>query len=111
MNPLALATIAALIATTTVAHAQENVAESVATEIRFSSHDDLEFLGRLTTPRSEGPHPVVIYVQTAEGMTIEQRRPKGGGETFDYLDLYAEQLPKLGVAFFRYQGRGVTMGD
>ena len=85
--------------------------ETVTTEHAFETHDGYALAGRLTLPAGEGPHPVVIYVQTAEGMTIDMRRPLGGGRTFDYFDLYAEHFPRLGVGFFRYEGRGITSGD
>jgi alpha-beta hydrolase superfamily lysophospholipase len=44
-------------------------------------------------------------------MTIAMKRPNGRGGTFNYFDLYAGRLPAMGVGFFRYEGRGVTMGD
>ena len=66
--------------------------------------------GKLTVPNTAGPYPVVIYVQTAEGMTVDMKRPLPNG-TFNYFDLYREKLPEMGVAFFSYEGRGVTMGD
>ena len=86
-------------------------AKSKTTEIRFASHDGYPMLGKLTVPDSEGRHPVVIYVQTAEGMTVDMKRPKPGGGTFNYFDLYREKLPEMNVAFFSYEGRGIGMGD
>ena len=80
-------------------------------EIPFKSHDGYPMFGKLTIPESAGRHAVVIYVQTAEGMTVDTKRPKPGGGTFNYFDLYAEKLPEMNVGFFRYQGRGVSMGD
>jgi pimeloyl-ACP methyl ester carboxylesterase len=86
-------------------------AKTKTSEIPFKSHDGYPMFGKLTIPDSAGRHPVVIYVQTAEGMTVDMKRPKPGGGTFNYFDLYAEKLPEMNVAFFRYEGRGVTMGD
>src|SRR5262249_6551866 len=80
-------------------------------EIPFATHDDYEMFGKLTLPESAGPHAVVIYVQTAEGMTVGMKRPDGRGGTFNYFDLYAKKLPEMNVAFFRYEGRGIRMGD
>src|SRR5262245_59279689 len=80
-------------------------------EIPFTTQDDFEMLGKLTLPESGGPHAVVIYVQTAEGMTVDMKRPDGRGGTFNYFDLYAKKLPEMNVAFFRYEGRGIRMGD
>jgi pimeloyl-ACP methyl ester carboxylesterase len=86
-------------------------AKAKTIEIPFKSHDGYPMFGKLTIPDSPGGHPVVIYVQTAEGMTVDMKRPKPGGGTFNYFDLYAEKLPEMNVAFFRYEGRGASMGD
>jgi len=76
-------------------------------EVPFRSHDGHAMLGKLTLP--DAPKAVVIYVQTAEGATVDMKRPKPGG-TFNYFDLYREKLPPLGVGFFSYEGRGIKMG-
>ena len=68
-------------------------------------------LGKMTLPEAGAPKLIVLYVQNAEGMTIDQRRPLGGGKTFDYFGLYREKLPPMNVGFFSYEGRGITMGD
>jgi len=80
-------------------------------EIPFTSHDGYPMLGKLTVPDTETRHPVVVYVQTAEGATVDMKRPLGGGRTFNYYDLYREKLPAMNVAFFSYEGRGIRMGD
>jgi hypothetical protein len=67
--------------------------------------------GKLTVPNTETRHPVVIYVQTAEGATVDGKRSNGRGGTFNYFDLYRERLPAMNVAFFSYEGRGIRMGD
>jgi dienelactone hydrolase len=82
-----------------------------AHEVHFKSHDGHEMFGKLTVPKGRGPFPVVIYVQTAEGMTVDMKRPLGGGKTFNYFDIYRAELSKIGVAFFSYEGRGITTGD
>lgn len=92
------------------AEAQEAV-KTKTIEIPFKSHDGYDMLGKLTMPQSSQPHAVVIYVQTAEGMTVDMKRPKGREDTFNYFDLYREKLPEMNVAFFGYEGRGVRMGD
>ena len=84
--------------------------DAATEELHFSTHDGFPLRGKLTLPPGPGPHPIVVYVQSAEGMTVDMRRPLGGGATFDYFDLYAEHLPALGVGFFRYEGRGLTTG-
>ena len=90
---------------------QEKAAKSKTIELPFTSYDRQEMFGKLTTPTSTGKHPVVIYVQTAEGMTVDMKRQKSRTETFNYFDLYREKLPEMNSAFFSYEGRGIRMGD
>lgn len=80
-------------------------------EVAFTSHDGYPMRGMLTLPETEGAHAVVVYVQTAEGMTIDVKRPGGRNGTFNYFDLYREKLPAMNVAFFSYEGRGIGLGD
>lgn len=80
-------------------------------DVAFSTHDGLEMYGKLTLPDSGAPRAVVVYVQTAEGMTVDMRRPNGRGGTFDYFELYRTKLPAMQVGFFGYEGRGIHMGD
>ena len=87
------------------------MAPSSARELAFRTHDDYTMSGRLTVPGSNGRHAVVIYVQSAEGMTMDMKRRDGRGGTFDYMNLYATKLPAMNVAFFSYEGRGVRRGD
>lgn len=91
--------------------AQAPKAIAKTTEIPFKSHDGYDMLGRLTVPDSPGKHPIVIYMQTAEGMTIDVKRTNPRGGTFNYFDLYREKLPPMNVAFFSYEGRGIRLGD
>lgn len=86
------------------------VANARTTEIHFKSYDGYPMLGKLTMPETRGPHPVVIYVQTAEAMTADMKRPGRGG-TFNYFDLYRTKLAELNVGFFTYEGRGISGGD
>jgi uncharacterized protein len=86
-------------------------AQAQTVEIAFTSHDGHPMFGKLTTPPTDRLHPVVIYVQTAEGATVDMKRPLGGNRTFNYYDLYREKLPEMDVAFFSYEGRGIRMGD
>jgi len=109
---LALAMVApALVGLSANARGQNApAANAQTTEIAFTSHDGYPMRGKLTVPNSAGPYPVVVYVQAAEGMTVDMKRPLPNG-TFNYFDLYREKLPEIGVGFFSYEGRGVTMGD
>ena len=90
---------------------QDTVVQSRTIEISFTSYDGYKMFGKLTIPTSRGSHPVVIYVQTAEGMTVDMKRRMSRDETFNYFDLYRKQLPDMNVAFFSYEGRGIRMGD
>ncbi len=87
------------------------IACAATTEVKFTTHDGFPMTGKLTLPDSEGKHAIVIYVQNAEGMTVDMKRPLGADRTFNYFDLYREKLPAIDVGFFSYEGRGVTMGD
>lgn len=80
-------------------------------EIPFQSHDGHRMLGKLTIPVGGGPYPVVIYAQTAEGMTVDMKRRLSDTTTFNYFDLYATKLPEMNIAFFRYEGRGIRNGS
>ena len=92
------------------ARVQAAQAKPKTIDIPFKTHDGYPMFGRLTMPDTAGRHPVVIYVETAEGMTVDMKRPKPGGGTFNYFDLYREKLPEMNVAFFSYEGRGISMG-
>jgi pimeloyl-ACP methyl ester carboxylesterase len=89
----------------------EQAAEYESSDLEFNSHDGHEMLGRLILPRGEKPRAIVVYVQSAEGMTIDQKRPLRADQTFNYFDLYRTELTKRGIGFFSYNGRGIRMGD
>jgi len=74
--------IALLIAWTTLIAAAAH-AQAPTVEITFTSHDGYPMLGKLTTPTTDRLHPVVIYVQTAEGATVDMKRPLGSNRTFN----------------------------
>ena len=78
----------------------------VTRTVDFRSHDNLPMFGKLTLPPGKKPAAIVIYIQTAEGMTVDMRRLNGRGGTFDYFDLYRDKLPEMNVGFFSYEGRG-----
>lgn len=85
--------------------------KSKTIEIPFKSHDGYDMFGKLTLPDTPGNHAIVIYVQTAEGSTVDVKRSLGGGKTFNYFDLYRQKLTEMNVGFFSYEGRGIRMGD
>ena len=106
-----------LIAATMTGHAGIAAAQSPAqpvsrtTEVPFMTRDGYPLFGKLTLPSTGGVRAVVIYAQTAEGMTVDMKRPLSDSTSFNYFDLYADTLPTMSVGFFRYEGRGVRMGD
>src|SRR6185436_11992924 len=54
-------------------------------EIAFKSHDGYAMFGKFLRPEKGAPRAVVVYVQTAEGMTVDMKRPDGRGGTFNYF--------------------------
>lgn len=91
--------------------AQEGSPAFNTTEIHFQSHDGYEMFGKLTMPASEGPHAIVMYVQTAEASTVDTKRAMGPDKTFNYYDIYRTKFAEMNVGFFSYEGRAVRMGD
>ncbi len=85
--------------------------DHVVRDIEFKAHDDVAMFGRLVLPESNAPRAVVIYVQTAEGATVDMKRPLGNGKTFNYHDLYREKLTAMDIGYFSYEGRGIRMGE
>ena len=62
----------------TQVHAVETTqSDYVVADVAFKAHDGVEMFGRLVLPKSNAPRAVVIYVQTAEGATIDMKRPLG----------------------------------
>jgi len=80
-------------------------------EIPFTSHDGHAMFGKLTIPDSVGPHPVVVFVQTAEAQSADTRIPNPRGGTLDFFDVYRREFAAINVAFFSYEGRGARLGD
>ncbi len=107
-------TAAVLLAAACLSSVQGAPAESregQTVEIRFQSHDGHPMFGKLTLLAGPGRHPALVYVQTAEAMTVDMKRRLGRERTFNYFDIYRQQLPVMDVAFFSYEGRGVRLGE
>lgn len=94
-----------------LAQADPGRGSTTTIEIPFKSHDGHRMLGKLTMPVGGGPYPVVIYAQTAEGMTVDMKRRLSDTTTFNFFDLYATKLPEMNIAFFCYEGRGIRNGS
>jgi pimeloyl-ACP methyl ester carboxylesterase len=80
-------------------------------DIEFRAHDGVEMFGRLALPKDKKPRAIVLYVQTAEAATVDNKRPLPGGKTFNYFDLYRKELSTRDIGFFSYEGRGIRMGN
>lgn len=80
-------------------------------EIPFVSHDGYAMRGKLVLPDTDGVHAVVVYVQMAEGTTVDMRRRGGPNGTFSYFDVYRTKLGEANIGFFSYEGRGIVNGD
>jgi len=100
----ATATLAGFGAETATANA-----DFLMEEINFRTHDGFSMFGKLVLPRST-PRAIVISVQTAEGATVDMKRPLGKGKTFNYYDLYRTKLTEMRIGHFSYEGRGIRMG-
>ncbi len=96
---------------TSATRSEDQTTQSTSTDVPFQAYDGVDMFGRIVLPKSGKPRAIVVYVQTAEGQTIDVKRPLGGGKTFNYFDLYRVQLLKTGIGFFSYEGRGIRMGD
>lgn len=96
---------------TSAAKSAEQITPSTSTDVPFQAHDGVDMFGRLVLQKNGKPRAIVVYVQTAEGATIDQKRPLGGGKTFNYFDVYRVELLNRGIGFFSYEGRGIRMGD
>jgi hypothetical protein len=57
-------------------------AKTKTIDVPFTSHDGYPMFGKLTLPEAGAGYPVVIYVQTADGMTVDMKRSNGRGGTF-----------------------------
>jgi pimeloyl-ACP methyl ester carboxylesterase len=82
--------------------------KTVTRDIPFTSHDGYAMVGRLTLPESQGPHPVLVLVQTAEAATMDGELRNVDGIRVRIYNQYRERLAPLGIGFFSYEGRGVT---
>jgi dienelactone hydrolase len=82
----------------------------VTTQIEFRSHDDHSMFGKLVLPAPGPPKAIVICVQSAEGATVDMKRPLSRTESFNYYDFCRDRLTG-GLGFFSYEDRGIRMGD
>ncbi len=82
------------------------------TSIRtHTASDGVTLTGKLDLPAGTEPVPrLVLFVNGSGPNTYDNRRQSGELE-FCYFDLFAEQLGARGAAFFRWNTRGVSVGQ
>ena len=94
--------------------ASESGQENDDKEIVEVKLDDGEFAkGQLYLPTTNTDKPIkklVVFVHGSGPGTYLNKR-KSGKEVFNYFDYWGERFNELGVAFFSYNKRGVTMSD
>lgn len=79
--------------------------------LKVKSFDDYTITGKLDLPKTADSVPeLVIFVPGTGPNTYENHRNIGGVE-FNYYDLFAQELVKRNIGFFRYNTRGVDIGD
>ena len=76
-DALPLFTRGCLFIAATLLFAALATAQTRTVEIAFTSHDGHPMSGKLTVPTTDRLLPVVVYVQTAEGSTVDIRRQLG----------------------------------
>lgn len=77
--------------------------------LRLTAKDGVTLEGKLDLPEGGDVSRLVIFVNGSGPNTYDNRR-QNGEESFNYYDLFAEELTKRGAAFFRSSTRGVTPG-
>ena len=81
------------------------------TEIKtIPAFDGYPLTGKLDLPAGGTAEKLVIFVNGSGPNTYDNRRAAGDKE-FNYFDLFAQNLTAEGIAFFRYNTRGVTPGE
>lgn len=101
-----------LCASALYAQAEEETAavETVTEMMHLEAHDGYMLEGKLDLPAGGAADKVVIFVNGSGPNTYDNRRMIQDME-FDYFDVFAEQLTRRGIAFFRMSTRGVSPGD
>jgi len=75
--------------------------------LEIISFDGYTLKGRLTLPEGENPvSTLVIFVNSSGANTYINRRPG-----FNFFDTFSNEFSSLGIAFFSYSTRGVSLGE
>lgn len=79
--------------------------------VKFRLFDGETVEGKLSLPADVSKiKELVIYIHGTGPGTYDKHRKIGGVE-FNYLDKFAEEFNRRGIAFFSYNKRGVEAGD
>ncbi len=79
--------------------------------VHIKSFDDYTLTGKLDLPEgAQSVSTLVIFVPGTGPNTYDNKRKTGTIE-FNYYDLFAQELAKRQVGFFRYNTRGVEEGS
>ncbi|MEG0935337.1 MAG: alpha/beta fold hydrolase [Clostridia bacterium] len=101
--PMTLVMILAMLLGSAQAQARESEI------LRITAQDGYPLEGKLDMPEGEVSR-VVVFVNGSGPNTYDNKRALGEG-TFNYFDLFSQQLTQKGVAFFRAGTRGCTPGE
>lgn len=82
--------------------------EAVSEIMEITSFDGYTITGRLTLPKGEDPIPsLVIFVNDSGQNTYLNRLCC----CFNFFDIFADKFSDLGIAFFSYSTRGVSLSE
>ena len=78
--------------------------------MQTKAEDGVTLTGKLDLPNQGPVDRLVLFVNGSGPNTYENKRQLGE-DTFQYFDLFAQQLTARGVGFFRWNTRGVSLGS
>ena len=73
------------------------------------SFDGYPLVGKLSMPDTDHVEKVVVFVNGSGPNTYDNCR-EYNGKQFNYFDVFADNFTQKGIAFFRSNTRGVTLG-
>lgn len=78
--------------------------------IQIESFDGYAITGKLDLPSKDDIQKLVIFVNGSGPNTYDNTRKVGDLE-FNYHNIFADELTKRNIAYFRYNTRGVNIGS
>lgn len=79
--------------------------------VKIKSFDNTVISGKLDLPSNVKSVPALVVFFPGTGPNTYENHRKINNIEFNYYDLFAQELSKRGIAFFRYNTRGVETGD